>query len=260
MPFCQILPKLFPKRKIILDLRTLSISDDESVRKNQDSHLFQVTKQFPVCTVISNGIGEKIGRTYKLIPLGAEELSLESKIFDWMRLFYIGTYNNRNLSVFIKGLANFQKDYQTEITFDIVGAGNDEEENIIKQTIITTGVKGVTLHGYLTHDEATPLFDKCNIGVCYVPVTDYYQNQPPTKLFEYLLSGMAVIATDTNSNVSVMDPTLGVVIRDDVESVYEGLKIMSRNLASYNSSRIVGNSMKYHWRDIVKNNVLTLAE
>lgn len=260
MPMCQILPKIFPNRNIILDVRTLSVSKDSKTREKNDNALKDLKKLFKKCSVISEGVGQKIGAPYNLLPLGAEPLSVKPKSFDKMRLFYIGTFDNRNLSIFIEGLALYQKQTGNYVSFDIVGGGSPEETLIIKDTIDNSGVKNIRMHGYLTHDEAQKYFDECNVGVCFVPVTDYYQYQPPTKLYEYLLSGMVAISTNTISNEEVMNERNGVVISDNAKSVCEGVKRLSNNLTNYNSTDIVSQSKKYHWAEIVKHNFLTLAK
>lgn len=260
MPMCQILPQIFPSRNIILDVRTLSISKNTTEREIQDNSLRELKKFFHKCSIISEGVGMKIGAPYQLLPLGSESLSETKKKFDKMRLFYIGTFNNRDMPTFIRGLAMFQQQTGTELSFDIVGGGSNEEVNALKEAIVSTNVKGVILHGYLTHDEAVPFFDKCNIGVCYVPVTEYYQHQPPTKLYEYLLSGMATIATNTISNLEVMRDNNGVTVSDDEKSVCEGLKKLGSMMNKFNSETIINQSQSYHWRNIVKNSLLKLTE
>lgn len=258
-PKCEILPKLFPNRNIVLDVRTLSVSPDATTRENADNELRHIMKYFKTTSVISKGVGEKLGGGCPILPLGAEPLSMVAKDFSRLRLFYIGTFNNRNLSQFIEGLALYQKQSgDSDATFDIVGGGTPEEEQLIMDTITKSGVIGVKLHGYLTHEEARPLFDRCNIGVCYVPVTEYYQHQPPTKLYEYLLSGMACIATNTISNMDVMNKTNGVIISDNVTSVAGGLKELKNRLSYYNSDTIGKSSQCYHWRAIIANYFLTI--
>lgn len=260
-PKCEMLPKLFPNRNIILDVRTLSVAPNESAREIADNELRRIMKYFKTTSVISKGVGEKLGGDCPILPLGAEPLSMVGKNFNSLRLFYIGTFNNRNLSQFIEGLALYQNQSgDTSVTFDVVGGGSDAEVKKIKDAIAKSGVKGVELQGYLTHEEAQPFFDKCNVGVCYVPVTDYYQHQPPTKLYEYLLSGMASISTNTISNLEVMSDSNGVVVYDNPESVAEGLLRLQSRLSNYNSENIGLSSQNYHWRSIVKNSLLSLFE
>lgn len=256
-PNCEILPKLFPNRNIVLDVRTLSVSPDQKERLDADNALKRIMKVFKTTTVISEGVGKKLGGCYPVLPLGAESISMSEKDFSTLRMFYIGTFNNRNLSQFIEGLALYQKQTgDTTITFDVVGGGTPEEEEMIQKTIFATKVDGIKLHGYLTHDEAQLFFDKCNIGVCYVPVTDYYQYQPPTKLYEYLLSGMACIATNTKANMDVINDANGIVIRDNPESVCAGLLELNRARQNYQSKEICDKSQGYHWKTIVTQKLL----
>ena len=258
-PKCELLPILFPNRNIVLDVRTLSVSPHAVVREKSDRELRRIMKYFKTTSVISKGVSEKLGGGCPVIPLGAEPLSMVTKDFKSIRLFYIGTFNNRNLSQFIEGLALYQRrSGDNSITFDVVGGGTSEEEMLINNAITSSDVKGVQLHGYLTHDEAKPFFDSCNVGVCYVPVTDYYQHQPPTKLYEYLLSGMACISTNTISNIEVMNESNGVVVRDNPESVAKGLYELMSQLSCYNSNIIRQSAQAYHWRAIVENILLQI--
>lgn len=258
-PKCELLPKLFPNRNIVLDVRTLSVAPNELEREAADNQLRRIMKSFKITSVISKGVCEKLGGGCPILPLGAEPLSMVAKNFNSLRLFYIGTFNNRNLSQFIEGLALYQKrTCDSNVTFDVVGGGSDSEVQMIKDTIAKTGVKGVELHGYLTHEEAQPYFDKCNVGVCYVPVTDYYQHQPPTKLYEYLLSGMACIATNTFSNLEVMNNSNGIVICDNSESIAEGLRDLKYSLSNYQSDIIVSSAQEYHWKSIVENSLFPI--
>ena len=260
MPYCEILAKLFKRRNIILDIRTLSVSKDVSIRDTQNKKTIAVKKLFKTCTIISNEIGEIVGKPYQVLPLGAEPLSSSKKEFDSLRFFYIGTFNGRCLSVFINGLALYQQHFNTTCTFDIVGGGDVDEETAIHTAILKSGVKGVTLHGYLNHDEATRFFDHCNIGVCYVPITDYYQFQPPTKLYEYLLAGMACIATRTYSNSLVVNEQNGILIGDDEESVFNGIVSLTKRMSTFQSSAIVNDSLSYHWEKIIQEKLLPLLK
>ena len=259
-PHVEKLVKIFPNRKIILDIRTLSVSSDAEIRKQADKQTRDIALQFSSCSVISEGVREKLGIKATILPLGAECISNTLKDFSTLKLFYIGTFDNRKLSVFLRGLSMFNEKYGLPVSFDVVGGGNSEEEKSIRNTIEEEKLDNVTLHGYLTHEEAKRFFDECNVGVCYVPMTEYYENQPPTKLYEYLLSGMVCIATNTKSNRDVMNKDFGVLIDDDEYSVCDGLYYLYNHLNSYRTSEIVLASMNYHWKHIVKNVFLKLFD
>ena len=259
-PGVKILGKLFKQRNIVIDIRTLSVSKDSNRRKQMDDSLRSVLPFFSKVTAISEGVQKQLNHPSYLLPLGAEPLSATPKKFDNMRLFYIGGFDNRDIDVFLKGLSLFQKKHNLSVTFDIVGGGSEKTECELHSLVSSFGISGVTFHGYLNHDEAKSLFDSCNIGICYVPITDYYQYQPPTKLFEYLLSGMACIATKTIANKKVVTNENGILVDDNAESVCEGLYKLSSNLVSYNSATIVKHSMQYHWEKIVREDFLPLFQ
>src|SRR5690554_1812495 len=57
---CQILKQIFPKKKMILDIRTLSISPDNNIRTKYDNQFKKATKYFNLITIISEGLRRKI--------------------------------------------------------------------------------------------------------------------------------------------------------------------------------------------------------
>ena len=91
-------------------------------------------------------------------------------------------------------------------------------------------------------------------------MTEYYQHQPPTKLYEYLLSGMAVIATKTHSNELVVNKENGILVDDTAISVCHGLSLLIKNFYRYNSAEIVSQSQKYHWAEIIKSYLIPLMK
>jgi glycosyltransferase involved in cell wall biosynthesis len=86
-------------------------------------------------------------------------------------------------------------------------------------------------------------------------MTDYYDVQPVTKTFEYLLSGMPVIATNTSENRKVINQGNGVLIGDTAEDFYTGLKTILKNRLFFDSVKIRNNSMEYTWYNIVDKNL-----
>lgn len=259
-PHCEIVPRIFPKRNIILDVRTLSVNPDIEVRKREDAQLRNIKQNFKTCSVISTGVSERIGGTNEILPLGAESFSLKAKDFSELKLFYIGGFTGRNLHVFLEGLWLAKEKYGIEFQFDLVGGGTREVEAQLQEIVRSKNLRNVRFHGFLNHDDAKHFFDECNVGVCFVPVTDYYQHQPPTKLYEYLLSGMATISTNTFSNEEAMNVSNGIVIRDTVDDVCEGLYKLYQNRMIYNSQQIVADAQYCTWQNIVKKYFLKLIK
>ena len=140
------------------------------------------------------------------------------------------------------------------MTYTIIGSGFTTEEDQLKAIVKFEKVgESVQIVGQIPHDELKPFFDSHNIGISYIPKTDYFDVQPPTKTFEYLLSGMAVIATDTSENKAVINYNNGILINDTSEDFYQGLVMIFTNQKIYNSDNIRLNSMQYKWNKIIDN-------
>ena len=119
--------------------------------------------------------------------------------------------------------------------------------------------KIIIFAGQIPHDKIKPYFDLHNIGVSYIPKTEYFDVQPPTKTFEYLLSGMPVIATDTLENKRVICSKNGVLINDTAEAFYQGLVRIYTDKNNFDSISIRNSSMQYTWYKIV-NDLNTLLQ
>ena len=86
-------------------------------------------------------------------------------------------------------------------------------------------------------------------------MTPYFDCQPPTKTFEYLLSGMPVIATATYENSLVVNDGNGVLINDTADSFCEGLEKLANNRVVYNSEKILTTCKQYTWENIIHNDL-----
>lgn len=261
-PHCQILPILFPKRNIVFDIRTASVSGDEQLRARQDGEITKVSSHFKRISVISQGVADHLHipmQKCRILPLGAMEISGKIKDFSQLRLLYIGTFNNRHLDVLLRGISLFRQKYNKKFSFDIVGSGTSDIERSLKQLTDSLSLDDImTFHGYMNHDQVVPLFDRCNVGVSFVPITSYYDHQPPTKTFEYLSSGMACLATRTKANELVVNVNNGVLTTDSEEGVCEGLERLVAKLSFFDSEEIRLHARKYSWKHIVESKFLSL--
>lgn len=261
--FFFLFPILFPWKKMILDIRTLSVDSDANKRYQADKLLRKSTFFFIHITVVSEGVRRKLKlpeSKSSVLHLGADPLSHKMKKYDAIRLLYVGTLNGRRLLDTLKGLLFFLNKYTNyNITYDIVGDGEEYEEirNYIQQNDL--GNK-VFLHGYQSHDRILHLFDSCNIGVAYVPIEEYYQDQPVTKVYEYAMSGLFTIATNTRSNQEIIDDRNGILIDDTPVAFGLALeKIVSRlNKMDFN---LISESLKqYTWENIVESDLCPVLD
>jgi len=262
---CSILKVFSPTKKYLFDIRTGSVSHKKIKRIIYDFILKFESFFFPEITIISDSLRKKMNISSKkvsILPLGADVISNKLKKFDEMNLIYVGTLNGRKLEDTIHGLYNFFCEFNKKIniTYRIIGNGDYSVLEKLKKIIIDYKLeKIIEFTGYVHHQDLGQYFDESNIGVSYIPITDYYDVQPPTKTFEYLLSGMIVIATSTKENLKIISENNGVLINDNSNSFYEGLVSIYNRIDGFNSNIIKEQSKKYHWKQIVsdfKNKIL----
>ena len=197
-----------------------------------------------------------LGRArFLVLPLGGEKMTLPPKSFDALRLFYVGTLNYRDIHETVLGLDRWwnKRHPSLSVSYDIVGSGSDEEDAALRAAIANSPLRdSIRFHGRLPNAEIQPFLRDCNVGVAYVPKTPFYDCQPSTKVFEYLLAGMLVIATSTSENACVINDDNGVLTEDSVEGFSQGLDAIADKLSGYDSKTIAASSERYSWEEIVR--------
>ena len=111
----------------------------------------------------------------------------------------------------------------------------------------------IHLIGKVPHDKLSTYFDLSNVGLSFVPITEYYNDQPPTKTYEYCLSGICCIATATRINKNLINKRNGILIDDTVESIKKGIEYFWTNREKFNSTEIRNSLQECTWKNIVIN-------
>jgi glycosyltransferase involved in cell wall biosynthesis len=249
---CSILKVTNWKKLFIFDIRTASVKKNKIRRLIYDSIMLLESKIFTRITIISESLAKKIKLEKKshILPLGSNCISKINKQFNELKLIYIGTLDGRDILKTIEGFAIYlQKHPKVNAAYTIVGDGEDMKK--IRQYVINNSLeKNIHIIGWVPFNELKPIIDLHNIGVSFVPCTDYFDCQPVTKTFDYLLSGMPVIATNTSENQKIITPFNGVCIADTPESFANGVDSIHKNRKRYNSKEIRNNAKKYDWKYI----------
>ncbi|MBQ8271283.1 MAG: glycosyltransferase family 4 protein [Bacteroidaceae bacterium] len=253
---CRIFKICFPWKKMLLDIRTLDVSNDKATRNAEDAIIKKSTDIYDYVTIISEGLRKKLNLPESksaILPLGADEASTTIKTFKKLHLLYVGTLFNRDIHKTIEGLSIALKEEPTiDIHYDIIGEGVANELEELKNLVTEKGLEDhITLHGYIQHEELKPFLDNCNIGVSFVPVTEYYEHQPATKSFEYILSGLYTIATGTYCNKEIITKKNGVIIEDTPESFAESIIDIFHRKEEIDGSEISKTLSGYKWENVV---------
>ena len=259
----EYLKYLMPFKKMHLDVRTMSVHRDAEKREKKDKLIRKAASLFDSVSYISEGVGKKLNLSSKkrhyLLPLGSDIISQTDKSFSTLNLLYVGTLNNRNILKTIIGVEEFVRRHtDISLRYDIVGDG--EELKIIQDYIESHHLSYIKTYGRIEHTELTHFFDSNNIGVSFVPITPYYDIQPPTKTFEYIFSGLFCIATSTEANKEFINKVNGVLIEDDEHSFAEGLETIFKMRQIIDSRKIRCSLSGYSWEEIVRKNLLPIIE
>lgn len=255
---------LFAKARVkILDYRTGDLSSNTLMRKLRNLFLSLDSVFFKNICSISEGLRDilYLSRDHTLIlPLGADVISGKALTFDRIDLLYVGSLSSRNIHHTLEGFSMFltkNKELTNLISYTIIGFGNKIDEEFIRNSIERLGINmKVKFIGRKKHNELQPYFEACNIGVAFVPITPYYDFQPTTKLFEYILSGMPVIATNTFENRRIVNYTNGILINDTPAAFQNGLEVLYNNLHTFDSNNIRTSFEDHNWEAIVKKTLL----
>ncbi len=252
-----------------LDIRTGAISRNKRIRKIKNIILKLECYSFENVTIVSQSLQKHIhidNRRIHILPLGADNnfkgktTTLKNENRKEINLVYVGTFYERNIHQTILGIRIFMNKYRNlnfHINYDIIGfSKNITDEKKIEATINEMNLNGIVkFHGKLQYKDALEFISKAQVGVSYIPITEYFNFQPPTKTFEYLLSGIPCIATKTFENSQIINKTNGILINDTPESFCEGLYNILKNIDNYQSEEIVNSVSKYTWKNIIFDNL-----
>ena len=256
-PGISIIKLLCFKRRILIDVRTLSVNPRKLVRLFSDIILKCELLFFNHISVVSREVASKlILKDYYLIPLGGESFCDQEKSFERLHLLYVGTLQGRRILDCVKGFHNYLKRLEHSVkakTFlTIIGDSPDGEQEEIKQYVNANGLEiNVKTEGYVRNENLGSFFEKANVGVSYIPLTNYFDGQPPTKTYEYLLSGLPVIATRTKANQKIVNDYSGVLVDDDVDSFQQGIVALAANSLRFQSDKIRSHYSDSLWKSIV---------
>lgn len=253
---CSILPFFNNKKILLLDVRTAAVIPSKVRRKAYDKFLKLESRFYSNISVISENIKRrlKLPSGAVILPLGADKIDIAPSRRPGLHLIYVGKLLNRNIHETVEGVGIFIKDNpNVEITYKIIGAGNKKTISKIQKCIEEYELDEIVdLRGYVKHKLLYNYYCSSNVGVSYVPVNEYFEYQPVTKTFEYLMAGIPVIATNTFGNLSVVNSKNGIIINDNPNSFKEGLEKIMAQLDFYNQEEIKHTVYGNEWINVVK--------
>jgi glycosyltransferase involved in cell wall biosynthesis len=117
-----------------------------------------------------------------------------------IRLIYAGSvHQDRGRDVMLEAVMLANRDKKIA-HLTIVGA-SPEQLLICRAYVQRHGIEdSVTLHGRVPGSDIPAFYRRADIGVCLWEDRPWYRFNPPTKLFEYLVAGLPVLASDIRTH------------------------------------------------------------
>lgn len=140
--------------------------------------------------LVSNGIGKK----------QFEELSSLNKISDndnVLKINYIGNVGlAQNLSTLVRAVAN-----EPQFELNIIGHGNDFKN--VESEVHRLKASNIFLHGRVPWNEVIEWYKKSD--VLYAQLTEEFNTAMPSKLYEYLATGLPVVYGGKGTAVEILE-------------------------------------------------------
>lgn len=243
---------------VVLDIRTLSVNKSAVKRMVLDTVLKFESLFFSKIIAISDGIARKLpkNKRVKVIGLAADTISDNDKDFSFLRLLYVGTLENRRIEVTVEGLSLFLKRNKTSISiqYTIVGSGPTLETLKIFEAIKKNNLEDIVrVVGHVPVDKLQMYFETSNIGISFIPITAFYNHQPPTKTYEYIKSGLFTLASKTRANQDIINEANGVLINDTIQDFATGIEKIVNKLPEINSPNVRETLKNVDWMTITTN-------
>jgi glycosyltransferase involved in cell wall biosynthesis len=252
---CSVIPFIYRRKHWIhLNIVTGNVSS-KSMNRNLYNFLLRFESYFfKSVSIISEGL-QKLLKVYNnayILPLGADPMIVNRQSEHKISLLYIGAFGRR-IDETVVGLGLFiRKHPDADIHYTIIGEGWGSEMEQIRGKIKKYELdKYVELKGYIPHNDLKQYYEKANVGVSYIPVTPWYEYQPATKTFEYLMAGMPVIATGTFENKKIINEQNGIIITDNPASFANCIELLYDRIDDFDENLIRESVAENNWVTIV---------
>lgn len=252
---CSVFKKIFNNRKIVVDIRTACVDKNKEVRDKYNEKLSKECNKFDKITVISSGLIRELKLNpdkCKVLPLGAKSMInniVEEK--ERLKLIYVGVFDSRRIDETIRAFNRFSDKYGATHEYTVIGFAYDKnEEDAILKSINQNRFNNIRYLGRIPNEHLGKYFENSNVGISYVPITEFFEYQPPTKTYEYLMNGIFTIATKTYENSLIINERNGILIEDNEDSIFNALELSLERLKTINRLEIQKTIESHSWSNI----------
>ncbi len=170
-----------------------------------------------------------------------------------IRLVYVGSVQeDRGRDVMLEAIAIANK--QSKIAYLTIVGASEAQYQYCHTALIKLGITdSVTIHGRVAGHMIPNFMQQADAGICLWQDLAWYRFNPPTKLFEYLVAGLPVLASNIRTHTQyVQDGFNGIIFNYDSKSLAQAIQKMwlRRDELPQMKSRTHQASAAYLWGNI----------
>jgi len=170
-----------------------------------------------------------------------------------VRLIYVGSvHEDRGRDVMFEAIAIANK--QSKIAHLTIVGASEAQYQYCHIALIKLGVTdSVTVHGRVAGHMIPNFMRQADAGICLWQDLPWYRFNPPTKLFEYLVAGLPVLASNIRTHTQyIQDGFNGIIFNYDSQSLAQAIQKMwqRRDELPQMKSRTYQASSAYLWGNI----------
>ncbi len=172
---------------------------------------------------------------------------------DAVRLVYVGSvHEDRGRDVMLEAIAIVNK--QSKVAHLTIVGASDEQYQYCHTALIKLGITdSVTIHGRVAGHMIPNFMQQADAGICLWQDLAWYRFNPPTKLFEYLVAGLPVLASNIRTHTQyIKDGFNGIIFDYDSKSLAQAMQTMwhKREELAQMKNRTHQASATYLWVNI----------
>lgn len=168
-------------------------------------------------------------------------------------LVYVGTVSQaRGRDVMLEALALVNRERRIA-RLAIIGA-SDEERHYCNERAVELGIAGdVTVSGRICGTQVPSALDGMDAGLCLWEDRPWWRFNPPTKLFEYLVAGLPVLASNICTHTQyISDGQNGLIFEYDATSLAHAIQRFAdmRSELPGMREKAIASGRQYLWSEI----------
>ena len=190
-----------------------------------------------------------VAEAFSGVALTTADIDLNAAI----KLIYVGSVQqDRGRDVMLEAMAIVNRQHKIA-HLNIVGASDEQYQYCQTALQQLKAIDSVTIHHRVAGNKIPSFMQQADAGLCLWQDLPWYRFNPPTKLFEYLVAGLPVLASNIRTHTAYIEEGVNGFIFDyNSQSLAQAIQKLWQRRAQLPQikNRTVESSNAYLWQNI----------